>query len=69
MITIETSHTTGSAQTIAAKVLGWTPGVSQAGRLGTELSFTSIDQADLDALRTALRRGGRRVWTTRTKES
>lgn len=66
MITIETDRTTGSAQTAATEVLGWIPGVSQGGRLGTELAFQDLDRDHLDALRKRLRAGGHRVWTTRS---
>ncbi|MGH3500283.1 MAG: helix-turn-helix transcriptional regulator [Nocardioidaceae bacterium] len=64
MITIETGHTTGAAQTIAAEVLGHQPGVSQAGRLGTELAFSSLAAEQLDALTQALGEGGRPVYVT-----
>lgn len=67
MITIETDHTAFAAQTIAAEVLGYQPGISQAGRLGVEMSFTSIDKGSLDTLRKRLRAGGHRVLTSRTR--
>lgn len=64
MITIETSRTVGSAQTIAAEVLGYQPGVSQAGRLGTELTFAALEPATRDALVEALGADGSDVVVT-----
>lgn len=64
MITIESDRAPGAVQTIAAEVLGYTPGVSVAGRLGTEISLASVDRDTLTELRSALTAGGHQVIVT-----
>jgi hypothetical protein len=66
-ITIESDRTASAVQTIAAEVLGWQPGVTQAGRLGNEMTFTELHPDTLATLRRALRAGGHRVYVTRSK--
>lgn len=65
MITIECDRTAGAIQSIAARVLGQQVSVTQAGRLGNEITFADLDAATLDALRQALSAGGHRVYVTR----
>lgn len=65
VITFESDRTAGAVQTLAAQVLGYQVGVSQAGRLGTEIAFTSLAPETVRALRAALRAGGHRVYVTR----
>jgi len=67
MITIESDRTASAIQTIAGEVLGWQPSVSQAGRLGNEISFPTLTPAVLSQLRKRLALNGHRVYVTRTK--
>lgn len=58
MTIVETTATTGTAQVIAAEVLGRQVGVSQAGRYGTELV---LPRPEAKAVAARLRASGHRA--------
>lgn len=66
MITIESDRAASAIQSIAAEVLGYQVGVTQAGRLGNEITFRDLDPADVTALSDALSAGGHLVHVTVT---
>ncbi|MHB8274729.1 MAG: hypothetical protein ACYDC9_08205 [Dermatophilaceae bacterium] len=66
MITIETDHSVSGIQAIAGQVLGSQVSVSQAGRLGQEITFSADRDGVVPALVAALREGGHEVVVTAT---
>lgn len=65
MITIESDRTAAALQTIASEILGEQVSVTQAGRLGNEITIGDLDPIRLALLRGALRGDTYHVYVTR----